>query len=185
MARFTKSKKKSDINTNSVKYPEQKENRKVKNAKVVYVDGIKFLSTFESDCYILLKSSCLKFAYSPETITVWNSRRVDKVYVYETRRKLFGIYKAIKPQDSTYTPDFVIYSHNNKKKIYVEIKGKQNDVFPTKRKMFYDWLQSQMENNKDIELRYAFIKSKTALKQFIDEVSKDDEFGKAVEEKLF
>lgn len=160
------------------------ENKKVKNARTVYIDNIEFLSVFESECYKLLKSSCLKFSYTPEKVTIWKSKRVDNVYVYESRRNIFDLYKAIKPQDSTYTPDFVIYSHDGKKKIYIEIKGKQNDVFPIKRKMFYTWMQEQMEVNPDIELRYAFIKNKGSLKKFIDEISKDSDFGEAEEIKL-
>lgn len=161
------------------------ENKKVKNAEKVVYDGILFLSRTEGKCYLILKNSCLSFKHEPEKITIWKGERTDNVFVYEKRRKIFSLYKAVKPQDTTYTPDFVVYSHDGKKKVYIEVKGKQNDLFSTKRKMFYTWMHNEMESNKDIELRYAFVKNLTEMTTVVKTLSEDADFGKAVEMNLF
>ena len=41
----------------------------------------------------------------------------------------------------TYTPDFVINKNNYK--IYFDVKGKENDVYPIKKKMFLKTLEER------------------------------------------
>ena len=109
-------------------------NKKVRNATPCQFDNIQFKSLLERNCYIELKRANLIVQYEPIKFLLQKGERVLKPYLYfkkgiqviETNKKLI---------DTTWTPDFIITNNNGHKFIF-ESKGKLNDIFPIKFKMF-------------------------------------------------
>lgn len=125
------------------------ENKKIKNATKRQYEGINFRSSLEVMTYKTLKSRGITPEYESKTFLLWegfvpqvpfytknNFKRKNHNIVplgFATvmdKRPLAGI---------TYTPDF--YFEYNGKKIIVECKGMENDVFPYKFKMFRKHLE--------------------------------------------
>jgi hypothetical protein len=123
------------------------DNKKVKNAKEIEFEGIKFKSILECSCYKKLKESGFAPLYESERILLWKGFRLSKLLVFSPKKLSPGryskeIFKVIRTiLDITYTPDFVITK--NKYKIYFDVKGKENDVYPIKKKMFLKILESR------------------------------------------
>lgn len=174
-----------------------KANRKIKGATQVEYKGIVFMSQSELDCYLLLESSGLDFGYEDSTFKIIESKRTDLLYVYESRssvkagrtksgkcKKIFSLYKASKQAESTYTPDFTIRSKDGKIVVYVEFKGFENDIFPTKKKLFFMKLQEMMELDNSVEYRYAYIRTISEFNKLIKMIMDDPSFSNH-EEKLF
>lgn len=123
-------------------------NQKIKNASPKFYDGIQFLSTLEVNTYKLLKDAGFDFKYEPETFTLWEGFRPEKlglVYGPKSKQKRIFTDKRKKQIDMTYTPDFKIVKGNNV--IFMETKGFPNDSFPIKRKMFLGLLESKNDGN--------------------------------------
>jgi len=97
-----------------------KVNRKVKNAQECEWNGIKFKSKFEMECAKILTKEDIKYDYESRTFVLFHGFKG-----YENGKK-----KTYK--DITYTPDFMLHDY----KIFLEIKGFPNDVYPYKKKMF-------------------------------------------------
>lgn len=93
-------------------------NKKVKNATEVKYDGIKFRSKLEVYTYKKLKEYKIYAEY--ETL------KLELISPFE--------YKGVKVRKMTYTPDFV--SDN----FIIECKGRPNDVWPIKYKLFLNYL---------------------------------------------
>lgn len=95
------------------------QNKKIKNATPNTYDGIKFKSQLETYVYKQLKAHNLKAEYEP--------------IKFELIPSFVFCGKKIRPM--TYTPDFV---GNN---FIIEAKGRPNDVFPYKWKLFMYYLK--------------------------------------------
>lgn len=95
-------------------------NRKIKNATITEWNGIKFKSKFEAICAKTLANNGIDFEYELRTFVLFNGFKGMENGKKTTYR------------DITYTPDFML----NKHKIFLEIKGYPNDVYPYKKKMF-------------------------------------------------
>ena len=123
------------------------ENVKVKNAKKVEYDGIKFDSALEVFTYKQLKLLGVEFNYAGvvfeiipalilnKTIALWpNASGIDKKTL-RLRDKI---------QKKTYTPDF---THNWKDKYFIvwESKGWANDDFVSKKKLIMKYLEDNLE----------------------------------------
>lgn len=54
-------------------------------------------------------------------------------------------------ENITYTPDF--YFEYRGKKVYVEVKGWENDAFPLRKKMFRKYLDESIDNAWYFEIR--------------------------------
>lgn len=121
------------------------ENKKIKNAQKKTVDNIQFKSVLESVCYKHLAKTTLKFAYEPKKFTIWRGETLKntKVYLHNANRRNLEEPRSNKARDITYTPDFII--EYKEYTIYVDVKGFTNDVYPLKRKMFLQHIDS-MEN---------------------------------------
>lgn len=123
------------------------ENKKIKNTKETTYDGLNFKSQLEKSCYRKIKEYGLEVSYESEKITLWEGVKLDKVNFYAPRKIRPGKYeKDIKKQTRalikmTYTPDFIITK--GKHKIYIDVKGKENDVYPIKKKMFLKHLEER------------------------------------------
>ena len=123
------------------------DNVKIKNAKKVEYDGVKFDSALEVFTYKQLKLLGVDFNYAGvvfeiipalvlnKTIALWpNASGVDK-RTLRFRDKI---------QKKTYTPDF---THYWKEKYYIiwECKGFFNDDGPTKKKLLLELIEKTFE----------------------------------------
>lgn len=144
---------------------EVKENKRVKGAKTIVFDGITFKSALEHSCYKKLKAAGLNFSYESEKITLWEGVKLKNIQVYSPKKIREGKYSPdLRLQtrallNTTYTPDFIVVKDNYK--IYFDVKGKENDVYPLKKKMFLKIL----DNRKD-GIKYMFFEPHS-VKQMI------------------
>jgi hypothetical protein len=118
-------------------------NKKIKNATPIEQEGIKFKSKQESKVYKLLVEAGLNPKYEAYTFIIMpgfypSAPCYDVHYDRRLKARVFGLSK-IKIQDITYTPDFII-EHNNITFV-IEVKGRENDVFPIKKKLFRNWME--------------------------------------------
>lgn len=114
-------------------------NKKVKNAKICTYDNITFKSQLECRCYQKLTENKFNVKYEPFKISLLDGFYPKTFGLYQptkqrsTKKYIFGrIYKKI--LDITYTPDFFVWFDN--KKIFIETKGKPNETYPLKKKLF-------------------------------------------------
>lgn len=132
-----------------------RKNKKIKGATIITYKGINFKSKLEESCYKKLEATGLNFSYEGERITLWEGIKTQKVLVYTPRKIRVGKYgKNLELQtrallNITYTPDFVVTKNNYK--IYFDVKGKENDVYPIKKKMFLKTLEKRNDG-----LHYLF-----------------------------
>ena len=123
------------------------ENKKIKGAKISEYNNIKFKSSLECSCYKKLELSGLEFSYESERIVLWEGVKPQSVKIYSRKKIKAGKYdRNLELQtrtllNITYTPDFVINKNNYK--IYFDVKGKENDVYPIKKKMFLKTLEER------------------------------------------
>lgn len=108
-------------------------NKKIKNATPTTVDGIAFKSRLEANAYKALLEAGFLVEYEPLKLTLVTGYKPDKENYYAPEKKGKGkmIMHLEKIRDITYTPDFVV-----NKKYLIELKGKQNDCYPLKQKLF-------------------------------------------------
>ena len=135
-----------------------KTNKKVKNANEIVYDNIIFKSNLELFCYKLLKAEKINFKYNEETCTLYQGCNLKKVIYYYSDKKNKNL-KCIKDKKSglresirpiTYTPDFCIeiMTKSGIIAIFIETKGFSNDVYPYKRKLFFDAMERQVYHEK-------------------------------------
>lgn len=120
-------------------------NQRIRGATGTVYDGLTFKSLLECSCYKKLKDSGLEFEYEPDKFILWEGVKLSNVELYAPRKLGPGRYeKDLIPQtrallNITYTPDFLVrYKHYI---IYFDVKGKENDVYPLKKKMFLKYLE--------------------------------------------
>lgn len=126
---------------------EANSNRRIKGATSTEYNGIKFKSILECSCYKKLEASGLEFYYESEKINLWKGIKLRNITVCAPKKLKPGKYgKFLDIQkrallDITYTPDFIVIKGNYK--IYFDVKGKENDVYPIKKKMFLKYLEEK------------------------------------------
>ena len=131
------------------------DNKKIKGATSIEYNGIKFKSILECSCYKKLEAAKFDFSYESEKITLWEGVKLQNTLVYSPRKIKAGKYgKVLELQtrallSTTYTPDFVVTKGNYK--IYFDVKGKENDTYPIKKKMFLKNLEER-----DDGIQYLF-----------------------------
>lgn len=122
-------------------------NRKVMNATRVEYGGTMFKSKLELSCYKRLVESGLNPEHESERVVLWEGCKLSNTGAYAPVQLRRGVYGAtLEPQTralpkTTYTPDFVITK--GKYKIYFDVKGKENDAYPIKKKMFLKHLEER------------------------------------------
>lgn len=147
-------------------------NKKILGATSTEYNNIKFKSVLECSCYKLLEKSGLNFSYESEKIILWEGIK-PIIPIYSPRKKSAGKYhKDIELQSRTllnitYTPDFIIKKDSYI--IYFDVKGKENDTYPIKKKMFLKHLQERQDNYK-----YMFFEphSVKQMKQSLEIINK-------------
>lgn len=148
-------------------------NKKIKGAVAVSYNGIKFKSKLEESCYKKLEAAGLDFSYESEKITLWEGVKLQNVLVYAPKKIRAGKYgKTLELQtrallSTTYTPDFVVIKGNYK--IYFDVKGKENDTYPIKKKMF---LRTLEERNDGIQYLFFEPHNVRQMLQAIDIINK-------------
>ena len=120
------------------------ENKKVKNATKSNYLGIPFKSQLEKSLYKTLLELGLNPKYEPKTFIVWDGfTSITPFYDRETdaqrkrrdpRSPKILVKKSHIVQPIRYTPD--IYFEYNGIDIWIEAKGKENDVYYIKKKLF-------------------------------------------------
>lgn len=136
-------------------------NKKVKNATSVEYDGIKFKSKLELTIYKALREKGLNPLYECNKFILQEGFRPSKPYYLKgvCPKTANGYAKIIQ---ITYTPDFTV--EYGDKILFIEAKGKQNDSYPIKRKLFLKYLES-MSNSYFMEV-YSKKDLLESLKQF-------------------
>lgn len=136
-----------------------KENKKIKNATKNKFEGISFKSKLERSIYSTLKQMNINVEYEPKTFVLYEGfEPITPFYDRETKTKQL---KRIAKGDSVtsrilelktakvigirYTPDFFFkYGNLN---VYIEGKGKENEVYYIKKKLFRKYLDDELKNN--------------------------------------
>lgn len=133
-------------------------NKKIINASKSYYDEILFKSKLEVKCYKRLKEEGFDFKYEPDKIVIWDGiKKLDKIKSYIPSKKSKALVEYTRALlNITYTPDFVVHIGNNI--AYFDVKGKANDIYPIKRKMFLNYLNKLDDGN-----NYIFIEPHNSL----------------------
>lgn len=122
-------------------------NKKIKGATSIIYKGITFRSILECSCYKKLEISGFDFSYESEKIILWEGVKLQNTILYAPKKLKPGKYgKLLETQtrallNTTYTPDFIVTKGDYK--IYFDVKGKENDTYPIKRKMFLKHLEER------------------------------------------
>jgi len=142
------------------------ENSKIQNATPKVYNDIKFKSLSE----VMVYKTLLAEGFSPEyekytylifegfvpSIPFYTGKKFKKKDYRLKKLSAFNT-KDERPLDGiTYTPDF--YFEFNGKKIIIEVKGFENDVFPYKFKMFRKYMEEQPDKD-DYEIWEIFTKT--------------------------
>jgi hypothetical protein len=131
-------------------------------AKKISYDGISFASGLERYTYIALKKNKLYEGYESETFQIVESFQFTNIsyekqanskgeYINRGSKKILGI---------KYTPDFI------GKDYIIECKGRPNESFPLRWKLFKLWLTKnnigkilyKPQNQKEVDRTIALIK---------------------------
>lgn len=99
-------------------------NKKVKNATITVVDGIKFLSKLEAYVYVQLKTHNIEFKYATDRFTI--------MYPFE--------YQNEKVRAMTYKPDFTGDT------FVIECKGHPTDAWKVREKLIKRRLSKNYPN---------------------------------------
>lgn len=124
-------------------------NKRIIGATSTEYDGIKFKSMLECSCYKKLKNAGFDFTYEGEKIILWEGLKLNNISLYAPKKDRSGKYgKSLMLQtrallNTTYTPDFIVIKGNYK--IYFDVKGKENDIYPIKKKMFLKILEKRTD----------------------------------------
>lgn len=124
-------------------------NKKIKGATSIEYNGIKFKSILECSCYKKLEAAGFDFSYESERVPLWEGVKLQNTIVYAPKKIRAGKYsKFLELQtrallDITYTPDFIVHKDNYR--IYFDVKGKENDTYPIKKKMFLKTLEERKD----------------------------------------
>lgn len=120
-------------------------NKKVKNATVIEYNGIEFKSKLEVTFYKMLLLAGFKPQYEKRTYLL--SEGFKPTIPFYTKDKKLKLLKLDmkKLRDMTYTPDFTF--NYNGRLIIIEAKGKENDTYPLKRKLFREVLEHCTDDN--------------------------------------
>lgn len=147
----------------------KRKGKQIVNATSIVYNDIKFKSHLELYMYKILLLSGFEFEYESHSFVVLDSftdknnlySKHNKSFIQRGKRKVIGI---------KYTPDFVV-KVDEKIKFIIETKGRPNEGFPLRLKMFrkfisdnnYDWDIFIPTNQKQCEETIKLIK---------DEISK-------------
>ena len=143
-------------------------NKKIKNATLSEYEGVALKSQTEKLIWKTLNEQGIKAVYETEKIVLIDGFKPTKYFYTRVKNKLTKRWELKtdfkKVINITYTPDFIFYL--NDYKVYLEVKGFENDVFPLKKKLFRRWMETQ-----DYPIIYAEIHTKKELLKLIEEIN--------------
>lgn len=122
-------------------------NKKVKNARITIIDGIKFRSNLEAFTYKALKESGLKFEYEPYSFVLIPQFN----------------FNGEKVRSASYKPDFVGDDW------IIEVKGFETDAFKIRWKLF-KWKLVQ----EDLNYRLFLPKNQKQVLKAIEQIVKKE-----------
>lgn len=125
-------------------------NKKIRNATEEVYDGIRFKSKLEARAYATLLRAGFKPNYEKLKFTLWEGIKPTVPFYNRNKKKEF-VLETKKMVDITYTPDFTFKYKNFL--VVIEMKGKENDCFYMKKKMFRKCLESLKEPSIFFEVR--------------------------------
>lgn len=139
--------------------------RKHVNAKPCTFNGIKFKSILEKECYKAFKNAGIPIAYEAETIQILDKFK-DPAPFYKTWGKSILTERTDAVSGIEYTPDFVDKLDNPHYGFYIEVKGRANEAYPMRIKMFRLWRKNkgvnkefyEVSNKKEIDMAIELIK---------------------------
>lgn len=163
----------------------QSNNKKIKNAVTCETGNLKFKSLLEKGVYNTLFQLGFNPLYEPKTFVLWEGfepitpfydkespaqykKRID--IDNEVKSKLLTL-KSEKVIGIRYTPDF--YFRYNNLDVYIEAKGKENDVFYIKKKLFRYYLDKQLQTTGQHSIFFEVYNKKQLLQAI--EIMKDYE----------
>lgn len=124
----------------------RKKGKKNTNAKPLKLDGIDFKSKLEAETYQALKKNNIKASYESVKYTLIDGFEEEVDFYIKNRGSFKAISKKVRP--ITYTPDFVDDYDSGDYGFVIEVKGRRNEAYPMRIKLFRKW---RLENsyNKD------------------------------------
>ena len=114
--------------------------RGIINARKTIVDGIKFASALEAYMYKALKKAKIKAEYEGEEFILIEGFFFDTDCYERTNKREFANRGRKRILPIKYTPDFVGDG------FIIECKGRANDSFPLRWKLFKKWMSINRPN---------------------------------------
>ena len=114
------------------------ENKKIKNATGISYDNINFKSHLEYHCYKLLQEADIIPRYEYCKYRLIEPKKLTVGTCYAPRKKHLTKFQTCR--EITYTPDFDFYYKDIH--VYYDAKGKSNDTYPLKKKLFLNYLEN-------------------------------------------
>ena len=142
------------------------ENKKVRNANPKEYNGIQFKSTLEVSVYKALINNGFTPEYEKHKFILWKGIKPTVPY-FTLNSKKEDILNLRKLANITYTPDF--YLEYEGLKIIIEAKGKENDTFPIKFKMFRKIIEEKEDSNNYMIFEVFSVKQLLRIIQIIKE----------------
>jgi len=121
-------------------YYKRKKGKATINSTKKTIDGITFDSTLESYMYTLLKDNNIKNEYEGESFTLIEGFEFPLHSYERTANKPLANRGNNKQRAITYKPDFV------SDQFIIEVKGRANESFPMRWKLFKRWLTINRPN---------------------------------------
>ena len=115
-------------------------NAKIKNATPTIFNNIEFKSKLEVSVYKTLLVAGFKPDYEKIKFTLWEGFKPTVPFYTKNKQTRELDSEMSKIRDITYTPDFTFKYKDYL--IIIEVKGKENDIYPIKRKLFRGWLET-------------------------------------------
>jgi hypothetical protein len=121
--------------------------KKLVNARKIVYKDIEFKSHLELYMFRLLEVNNFEFQYEGQSFQVLDSfsdtnnlyAKHNKSFIQRGKRKVIGV---------KYTPDFLVFV-NKQIRFVIETKGRPNESFPIRLKMFRKWV---VDNNKNWDI---------------------------------
>lgn len=132
-----------------VRRAKKTDNRKVKNAKKLNINGLEFKSLLEAYVYNqLIEAGINNFGYESHHFPLMQGFEFNNFSIEHFNRKdrkskaKLKYYENVtnKIRPITYVPDFVCINEDTKEGWIIEAKGYPNDSFPLKWKLFKKFL---------------------------------------------
>ena len=133
-------------------------NRFSKKSPDLIYKTIHFKSKLEVDCFKMFETEGIDLAYEPTSFQLIPKLKLNHLLIYlpsrKTKTKKVPFLKEFSGilHKAEYTPDFIYVKDNTT--IFIETKGKANDAYPMRRKLFFHYLEQLADTE---ERKYIFI----------------------------